>query len=604
MLTVASRINPPLSLAPTEIPHPILPCKSHEPQSPFLSLLQNCENLNQLKQIHAHIIKNPPPNTRILLNKLIQTSCSLTHIDFARKVFDQIPEPTVFLYNTMIRAYASNNSRKEGILLYLELLHKGPNPDDFTFPFLLKACESLSLGKQIHGQILKTSVSSSDVYSQTSLVTFYLGIGELELARKVFNKMPERNVVSWTAMTTGYVQAKRFDEALGLFHEMQVGEVEPNGVTLVNVLCACAHLGAVEMGKWVHGYIDRNMNRIDFNAALGTALLDMYVKCGYIKKALRVFEDMDDKRSAFMWNAMIGGLAIHGLGEKALELFSLMLASDLKPDDITFIGLLCACTHSGLVDKGKEYFYAMEIDYGIVPSIKHYGCLVDLLGRSGHLNEAYKTVKKMPMKPNGAVWGALLNACHAHSNVELAEIVMEHLIELEPLNDGNYVLMSNIYAASCRWDDVAKVRRFMKDRGIEKTPGCSSIEVNNVVHEFMVGDALHPQSKEIYSVLEDVAARLREEGYIPRTSFVLQNIDEEERESALCHHSEKLAIAFGLISTSPGSTIRVVKNLRACGDCHEATKLISKIYDREIIVRDRNRFHHFKDGACSCRDFW
>ncbi|XP_058093095.1 pentatricopeptide repeat-containing protein At4g21065-like [Magnolia sinica] len=569
-------------------------------QSLNLSLLKHCTHLSDFKQIHAQIIKNPSPQTNILLSKLIESLVNSTHMDYALHVFEEMPEPTTFVYNTMIKGYALSSS-SEGIELYIRMRCRGLEPDNFTYPFLLKACRDLTEGKGVHALILKTPGLGADVYCQTSLVTFYSNCRDIEYARMVFDNMSNRNVVSWTAMVTGYMKQKRYMDGLALFHEMQGAEIEPNELTLVNVLTACAHLGALEMGRWVHRFIDRN--GVFINPTLGTALIDMYVKCGYIHKASQVFEKLP-QWSVCTWNSIIGGLAMHGYGEMALERFEQMQMSETRPDKVTFMGVLLACTHSGLVDKGTQYFYSMQKKYGIEPSIKHYGCFVNLLGRAGLLQEAYKTIKNMPMEPNGVLWGALLNACSSHGNVELAEIAMEHLIELEPLNDGNYVLLSNIYASKGRWDDVAKVRRFMKDRGILKTPGCSSIEVDNAVHEFMAGDSSHPLSKEIYSMLDDVAMKLKAEGYVPKTGHVLHEIDEEEKRQALCHHSEKLAIAFGLVSTSPRTPMRIVKNLRACSDCHIATKLISKIYEREIIVRDRNRFHHFKDGACSCKDYW
>ncbi|RZC59478.1 hypothetical protein C5167_006784 [Papaver somniferum] len=324
--------------------------------------------------------------------------------------------------------------------------------------------------------------------------------------------MCQRNVVSWTAMIMGYVKQKKYSEGLALFHRMQIEGVEINEFTLVNVLSACAHLGAFEMGKWVHGYIHKN--GVFLNPTLATALIDMYMKCGYVDKASQVFDKLTE-RSVSTWNSIIGGLAMHGYGESALERFKKMLRTGKKPDHITFIGVLSACTHSGMVEKGQEHFNSMTRDFEIEPHIKHYGCLVDLLGRAGYLEEAYEIMKNMPIKRNGVLWGTLLNACSAHGDVELAEIAMERLIELEPFNDGNYVIMSNLYASKGQWEEVIKMRRFMKDRGILKTPGCSWIEVNNVIHEFVVGDGRHPRSEEIYSMLDDVAEKLKEFGYVP-----------------------------------------------------------------------------------------
>ncbi|KAJ4961662.1 hypothetical protein NE237_021572 [Protea cynaroides] len=591
----------------TSIHNPVRPLENsdpvshHRPEFLHLPLLKRCTSLIHLKQIHAQIIKTASHHTDSLLAKLVNSLLDSSQMNYARQVFEEMSEPSTFVFNTMARANALGGSRKYAIELYIQMRFRGLEPDHFTFPILLRACAELNQGKGVHSLILKDQSFSSDIYSQTALIDFYSRHGNLECARLVFDKMPERNVVSWTAMITGYMKQKRYNEGLALFHQMQIAGVEINELTLVNVLSACAKLGAFEMGKWVHGYIDRN--RIFLNPTLAAALIDMYVKCGYINEASQVFEKVPE-RSVSSWNSIIGGLAMHGHGEEALDKFKDMLASGTRPDEITFIGVLSACNHSLLVDKGRECFNSIKGVYGQEPNIKHYGCLVDLLGRSGNLDEAYKVIKEMPIEPNGVLWGSLLNACKRNANVYLAEIAMEQLVELEPFNDGNYVLMSNIYAAKLRWDNVAKVRNIMKDRGILKTPGCSSIEMDNTIHQFMAGDCRHPHSKEIYSMLDDVAERLKAVDFVPRTSQVLLDANEEEKRRGLCHHSEKLAIAFGLLRSSPGTPIRVMKNLRACSDCHLATKLISKIYSREIIVRDRTRFHHFKDGACSCNDSW
>ncbi|KAF8390684.1 hypothetical protein HHK36_025211 [Tetracentron sinense] len=485
------------------------------PEFLHLSLLKKCTHLIQFKQIHTQIIKNPSHQTDSLLPKLVEMLVSLNQLDYARLVFDQMVEPTTFVFNTMVRGYAVGCAAREGFQLYIQMRYRGLEPDTFTYPFLLRACTALSQGKAVHCLILKTQGFGSHIYSQTSLISFYSSHGEMKHARQIFDRMPQRNVVSWTAIITGYVKHnKRYKDGLALFHQMQTVGTDINELTLVTVLSACAHIGAFEMGKWIHGYIERT--RIFLNSTLATALLDMYAKCGYINTASRVFE-MLPQRSVCTWNSIIVGLGMHGYGDEALERFEQMQRSGTRPDSITFIGVLSACSHSGMVEKGREYFYSMSRDFGIEPNIKHYGCLVDLLGRAGLLDEAYEIVRNMPIEPNGVLWGTLLNACAAHTNVELAETAMEHLIKLEPFNDGNYVLMSNIYAAKGQWNDVAKMRRFMKDSRILKTPGCSLIEINNVVHEFTVGDTVHPQSKEIYSMLYDVVRRLKTQGYIPKT---------------------------------------------------------------------------------------
>ena len=309
-------------------------------------------------------------------------------------------------------------------------------------------------------------------------------------------------------------------------------------------------------------------------------------------------------RDKVSWNAMIAGYGMHGYGEDALALFTKMQMMDNKPDHIAFLNVLSACRHAGMVDAGWRCFNRISQDYDINPTLEHYACMVDLLGRAGRLNEAYDFIKRMPLEPGASVWGALLFACRIHCNIKLAKIASECLIKLEPNNTGNYVLLSNIYAAAGRWGDVSRIRALLKKSGVKKSPGCSWIEIKSSVNTFAVGCRSHPQLKEIAAMLERLALQMKSAGYAPDIDFVLHDVEDEEKEYILCGHSEKLAIAFGLINTNPGIPIRVTKNLRVCGDCHTATKFISKIVDREIIVRDANRFHHFKNGLCTCKDYW
>ncbi|XP_015695447.2 pentatricopeptide repeat-containing protein At5g66520-like [Oryza brachyantha] len=403
-------------------------------------------------------------------------------------------------------------------------------------------------------------------------------------------------------MVNAYVQAGDGREALGLFTRMQAEGVSPDDTVLVGVLAACAQLGVLEQGKWVHGYLKANNKRI--SVFLGTALVDMYAKCGELQLGMEVFKGMKEK-NVLAWTTMIKGLAMHGRGSEALMLFAQMESLGVKPDDIAFIGALCACTHTGLVDKGRELFNSMVRKYGIRPKIEHYGCMVDLLARNGLLNEAREMVEKMPMKPDALIWGALMAGCRFHKSVELAEYVVKHWIELEPDKSGAYVLLSNIYAASGRHASAREIRHLMREKGVEKTPGCSTVEIRGVIHQFIVGDLSHPLIEEILAKWDEIDSRIRlEEGYVPDKKEVLLDIEEEEKEDALSRHSEKMAIAFAFINTSDDMPIRIVKNLRVCHDCHHVTKLISKVYGREIIVRDRTRFHLFKDGSCSCKDYW
>lgn len=281
-----------------------------------------------------------------------------------------------------------------------------------------------------------------------------------------------------------------------------------------------------------------------------------------------------------------------------------MQQAGVKPNNITFVCVLSACSHAGLVDEGRHYFDSMFCDHGIMSTSEHYACMVDLLGRAGRIKEAEELINKMPIEPSASVWGALLGACRVHGDIELGKRAAENLLKLEPQCAGTHVLLSNIYAAAGRWDDVARVRKLMKDRGVKKETGVSWIEVRNTVHAFAVGDSLHPESERIHAMLETLTQQMKDAGYSPDTNCVLRDVEEEQKERILQHHSEKLALAFGLLTSPPGATIRIKKNLRVCDDCHSSIKFISKIVGREIIVRDTHRFHVFSGGLCSCKNYW
>ncbi|XP_043709986.1 pentatricopeptide repeat-containing protein At5g66520 [Telopea speciosissima] len=607
-----------------------------DPKSQTLSLLETCSGMEELKQIHAQMFKTGLVLDAIPISRLLSfcaTSAS-GDLSYAHLVFQGIQRPNTFMWNAMVRGYSNSNNPEEALLLYHHMLHFSVPPNDYTFPFLLKSCAALSAleeTQQIHAQILKTGfgfqahatnallhvyaksgslesahrlfdrVNQRDTVSWNSMVDGYAKSGDMERARELFNQMPAKNVISWTSIISACVGAGLSKEALHLFHQMQNAGVEPDNVVLARILSACAHLGALDQGRWIHAYIDKREMQID--PVLGCTLVDMYAKCGDVEEALSVFRNIK-KRGVPAWTAIITGLAIHGRGREAIDLFEEMKRTGIKPNVITFTGALTACSYAGLVDEGILIFNSMKRVYNVSPSIEHYGCVVDLLGRAGMLKEAEELVMTMPMKPNAAIWGALLKACHIHRNFELGKQIGKILLEVDPGHSGRYIHLANIFATTGEWDQAVKVRRLMKDRGVMKLPGCSSVSLNGVVHEFLAGDRSHSQAKEIYLMWSRIAERLRQEGYVTATRDSLLDLEEEEKETAIHQHSEKLAIAFGFISTEPGTVIRVTKNLRVCEDCHTAAKLISKIYSREIVMRDRTRFHLFRDGNCSCKDYW
>ncbi|GAU28055.1 hypothetical protein TSUD_265130 [Trifolium subterraneum] len=562
-------------------------------------------------------------------------------------------QPNCFSWNTVIRAFSEGSSSNaiNALLIFCQLMSDGVvEPNSFTFPSVLKACSvfaGLEEGKQVHGLVVKFGFADDEFVVSNLLrlyvlcgsiedasVLFHKNVGDLsseirvrdkrrqegnvvlcnvmidgyvrirkiDAARELFNEMQQKSVVSWNAMISGYAQNGFFKEAIDLFHMMmEMGDVSPNRVTLASVLPAISRLGALELGEWVHLYAERNGVRID--AVLGSALIDMYAKCGNIEKAIQVFKRLL-KTNVIVWNAMIGGLAMHGKAKDVLDYFSRMERSGVSPSDVTYIAILSACSHAGLVKKGISIFNDMVNRVGLEPRIEHYGCMVDLLGRAGYLEEAEELITNMPIKPDDVIWKALLGSCKLHKNVEIGRRAAEVLMKLAPHDSGAYVALSNLYASSGNWDGVAEVRMMMKELDIRKDPGCSWIEIDGVIHEFLVEDDSHPRAKEIHSMLKEISDKLSLVGHIQDTTQVLLKIDDEHKESLLHYHSEKIAVAFGLISTLPKTPLQIVKNLRICEDCHSSMKLISKVYERKIIIRDRKRFHHFENGSCSCMDYW
>ncbi|KAM5585240.1 pentatricopeptide repeat-containing protein [Rosa sericea] len=635
-----------------------------------LPLLEKCKTITELRQLHAHIVKSNLVYHTSTITKLISLCSHHGGLDHALSVFHRIPDPNPFIFFSLIKQMSESSSPTEAVLFYAHMLSSLENLNgvEFLLPALLKACSkscALEEGRQVHGQILKTQMlfdpyvanalirmyselgciglahrvfekmAQRDQVSWNSLISGYLRVGEIELAHGIFNEIPERDLVScnamidgygksgkcelaeevfrtmhhkdvvtWTSMISGYVFNHRPKEALGLFREMLSQGIRPDAPALVSVLSAIADLGFVEEGKWVHTYICTNKIRLS-SGFLGSALIDMYAKCGHIENAYHVFENIAHYRNIGDWNCMISGLAMHGLGHEALDIFLDMKMKEIEPDEITFLGLLTACNHGGLVDEGRYCFELMQEKYGLVPKIQHYGCIIDLLGRAGHLEEGVDVIQNMPVEADAIVWKAILSACTIHGNVAIGESAALKAIDLAPDDSSCYILLSNLYAKVGRWDDVGKVRLMMKQRGVRKIPGSSSVLVNGKVHEFLVGKEMNVKySVEVRTKIEEVVSRLKLEGYKPDLSQVLLDIEEESKEDSLILHSEKMALAFGLINTSKGSPIHIVKNLRICCDCHSFIKLVSGVYNCRIVVRDQNRFHQFENGSCSCKDFW
>lgn len=524
----------------------------------------------------------------------------------SRRAFDGMPNHNVMSWTALITGYVQGDGQdEEAINLFCDMMLQGQvAPNHFTFSSVLKACANLSdvcFGEQLHAQTVKLGLSSVNCVGN-SLINMYSRSGRTECARKSFDILFEKNLVSYNTIVDAYAKNLNSEEAFEFFHEIEHTGIGANSFTFASLLSGAASIGAIGKGEQIHGRVLKSGFGSD--QCINNALISMYSRCGNIEAALQVFYEMGD-RNVISWTSIITGLAKHGFARKALKMFHEMLEAGVNPNEVTYIAVLSACSHAGLIDEGWRHFNSMYKIHGVVPRMEHYACMVDLLGRSGSLLEVIEFINSMPFKADALVWRTFLGSCQVHGNTELGEHAAEMILKQQPNDPAAYILLSNLYASEGRWDNVAEIRKNMKQRNLVKEAGCSWIEVENQVHKFHVGDTSHPEAQKIYDELNELGMKIKKLGYVPNTDFVLHDVeDDEQKEQYLFQHSEKIAVAFALISTPMSKPIRVFKNLRVCGDCHNAIKYISMVTGREIVVRDANRFHHFKDGICSCNDYW
>ncbi|KAM4108055.1 hypothetical protein ACB094_03G016000 [Castanea mollissima] len=571
----------------------------------YNNLLKKCTHFGKVKEgraVHSHIVHSQFKDDLVIHNTILNMYAKCGALDDARKLFDEMPSKDMVTWTALISGYSQNDRAEDALVLFPQMLHFGLQPNQFTLSSLLKASGARpndKHGQQVHAFCLKYGYDSN-VYVGSSLVDMYARFNLINEARVVFDGLVSKNEVSWNALIAGHARKGEGEHALSMFRAMQREDFKPTHFTYSSVFSVCASTGSLEQGKWIHAHVIKSGGKLV--SFVGNTLLYMYAKSGSIEDAKKVFDRLV-KQELVSWNSMLTGYAQHGLGKESVQWFEEMLRIGIEPNHVTFLSVLSACGHAGLLDEGLYYFELMK-KHMIEPQVSHYVTIVDLLGRAGLLDRALKFIREMPIEPTAAVWKALLGACRMHKNMELGAYAAEHVFELDPYDSGPHVLLSNIYASAGRWGDVAKVRRMMKESGVKKEPACSWVEIENAVHLFVANDDAHPQREDIYRKWEEISGKIKEIGYVPDTSHVLLFVDQHEREVKLQYHSEKLALAFALLKTPPGSPIRIKKNIRVCGDCHSAIKFVSKLVDREIIVRDTNRFHHFHDGSCSCRDYW
>uniref|UniRef100_A0A0D9XX24 DYW domain-containing protein n=1 Tax=Leersia perrieri TaxID=77586 RepID=A0A0D9XX24_9ORYZ len=569
-------------------------------------LLQLCAKRRSLlvgKSCHGLAIHFGLVTDTVTCNILINLYTKCVQNDCARRVFDAMSFRSIVSWNTMIAGYTHSKEDVEALKLFSRMHQEGTQMTEFTLSSTLCACAAkyaIIECKQLHTIAIKLALDSNS-FVGTAILDVYAKCNMIKDACWVFEKMPEKTSVTWSSLFAGYVQNGLHEEALCLFRSAQREGIQLTEYTVSSILSTCASLALIIEGTQVHAVIVKH--GFHRNLFVATSLVDVYARCGQIAKSYEVFADMEQK-NVVLWNAMIASFSRHAHSWEAMILFEKMQQEGISPNEVTYLSVLSACSHTGLIEEGRHYFHLLMSDWIVEPNVLHYSCMVDVLGRSGKTDEAWELLNKMPFEPTVSMWGSLLGSCRIHKNIRLARIAAEKLFHLERENGGNHVLLSNVYAACGNWESVVMARKNLKDSGAKKEMGRSWIEAKGKVHVFVVGEREHPGITDVYDKLEEIYHEIRKISHKADTECDLHDVHADEKEELLKHHSEKLAFAFGLIILPPNIPITIYKNLRICGDCHSFMKIVSCITVRQVIVRDINRFHHFKDGSCSCGDFW
>ncbi|KAH6837166.1 Tetratricopeptide repeat superfamily protein [Perilla frutescens var. hirtella] len=573
----------------------------------FASALSACTNAEFLSEgitVHALVIASGLHENMVVGNALLTMygKCGMTQE--ANKIFQNMLEKGLVTWNAFIGGYAENGEVDEAIKTFQLMRESGIYPNYITLINILGSCRDpsnlLNHGMPLHAHILSSGFGS-DAYVRNSLISMYANCGDLNSSDSIFCALANRTPASWNAMVAANAHHGHWEEALKLLLEMQRAEVDFDQFSLSAALSSSANLAILEDGQHLHALaIKLGFDNYHF-VANGT--MDMYGKCGELNDLLKLIPEPKN-RSRLSWNILISAFARHGCFQQARETFHEMVAQGTKPDHVTFVSLLSACSHGGLADEGLGYFASMTTDFGVPAAIEHCVCIVDLLGRSGRISEAEAFIAEMPVPPTDFIWRSLLAASKIHGHFELGKKAAQRLLAENPSDDSAYVLYSNACATSGRWQDVQGLRGKMESENVKKKPAHSWLNVRNKVSTFGAGDQSHPEREKIYLKLSELKKEIKEAGYVPDTSFALHDTDEEQKEDNLWKHSERLALAYGLLTTEEGSTLRIFKNLRVCGDCHSVYKFVSRIVRRKIILRDPYRFHHFSGGNCSCNDYW
>ncbi|XAR59372.1 hypothetical protein NMG60_11015193 [Bertholletia excelsa] len=560
------------------------------------------KSVRGVKRVFNHMINNGFEPDQYMSNRvlLMYVKCGMM-ID-ARKLFDEMPQRNLVSWNMIIGGLVDSGDYIEAFRLFLIMWDEFSDAGSRTFAVMIRAAAGLELvfpGKQLHSCALKMGFGGN-VFISCALIDMYSKCGSIEDAQHVFDEMPEKTTVGWNSIIAGYALHGYSKEALNMYYEMRDSGVKMDHFTFSIIVRVCARLASVEHAKQAHAGLVRHGFGLDIVA--NTALVDFYSKWGRIEDARNVFEKMPQK-NVISWNALIAGYGNHGRGIEAVELFERMLHEGMVPNHVTFLAVLSACSYSGLSDCGWEIFESMSRDHKVKPRAMHYACMIELLGREGLLDEAFALIRDAPFPPTVNMWAALLTACRVQKNLVLGKLAAEKIYGMEPEKLGNYVVLLNIYNKNGMMKEAAGVVQTLRKRGLRMLPACTWIDIKKQTHSFLSGGKNQVQKKEIYQKVDNLMDEISKHGYVSGEKFLLPDVDEQEQGMVL-YHSEKLAIAFGLINTPPSTVLQLVQSHRICDDCHNAVKLITTVSGREIILRDASRFHRFKDGKCSCGDYW
>ncbi|XP_065012934.1 pentatricopeptide repeat-containing protein At3g13880-like [Musa acuminata AAA Group] len=576
-------------------------------------VFKSCSSLSNSvilgKMVHGCVIKVGLDSDVFVGSAMIDLYAKNGLLSEAVMVFNSVPDPNVVVFNSMIAGFSrletdgNNEHNYEAVCLFSEMQRRGMRSSKFTFSSVLRACNfphDFELGKQIHGQIFKNNLKR-DEYIGSALIEMYSSSGSIEEGFKCFHSVLKQDIVTWTSMISGCIQVDHFEWALSLFHDLLGIGIKPDHFTLSCLMSACANLAVARSGEQIQCYAIK----VGFNwfTIINNSQIFMYARSGDVDAANQTFQEMEN-RDVVSWSAMISSHAQHGCASDALMLFKEMEGCKVSPNHVTLLGVLTACSHGGLVDEGLRYFERMKVDYNLYPNAKHCACIVDLLGRAGRLVDAEKFILDSCFHDDPILWRALLGSCRVHKDTEMGTHAAERIMELEPHAPASYVLLYNMYLDAGRKSFAMRARDLMKERGVKKEPGLSWIEIGASVHSFVAGDNSHPESHAIYDKLEEMLSKIEKMGYIKMEALEINGSSPKQNGSFVNHHSEKLAVALGMIRLPQLAPIRVMKNLRVCVDCHTAMKLFSESEKREIVLRDPFRFHRFRGGLCSCGDYW